>query len=212
MAKTRSQTRNEANKKKLAQNLKKTIKKNTLTIGKTVLKDCFIRLERIDSNVVIKNKTIAKNAESDVNGYNLRKKNLPVQLPAQKKQNPPKSLSQIVAKHQSVLHTSKAIRIWDELKQRHLNASLLVDQIVCARMAGHRPWPAKVLKFQKNGTQLFFYGTNEIGIVKKAEIVSYRYCKDVIDEYLKVQLFGLCSKTLDYHMKFVKAVKEVSGV
>lgn len=211
MAKTRAQARkNTATQSKLAQSLKKktvkknTLKKNTATIVcGVVLKECFIRLERVNLKAMMQ--SIKK---EEVKSYNLRIKN----TCATKKIVQPRSLNQIVAISQAALYTSKAIRIWDEVKKRHLKATLSIDQIVCARMSGHRPWPAKISKFQKNGTQLFFYGTDETGTVKRAEIVPYFSCKDVIDEYLKVPISDLSSKTLHYHMKFVKAVREVGGI
>lgn len=208
MAKTRSQTRNDALQSKLSKNLKKkTSKKNIVSFGnRVVLKDCFIRLDRVDLNLI--NKSTKKEEPNEKKSYDLRiKKPCPPKEIVQ-----PRSLKQIVAISQAALYTSKAIRIWDGMKKRYLKESLSVDQIVCARMSGHRPWPAKILKFQKNGTQLFFFGTHDTGLVKRAEIVPFHSCKEVIDEYLKVPFSDLSSKTLDYHMKFVKAVRESSCI
>lgn len=214
MAKTRAQTRKEESEKKLAKNLKKkSTKKGTIRIGETVLKSCTIRLERIDLNTVNNvNRNVPKNAENGTKKYDLRTKNLCSANNSQAKVVPPKSIKQIVAISQAALHTAKAIRIWENIKKQHTKDILTVSQLVCARMSGHRPWPAKILKFQKNGIQLKFYGTNETGTVKRAEVVAYFPCKDVVDEYLKVPMSDLSSRTLDYHMKYIKAVKEVSCI
>lgn len=213
MAKTRAQTRKESE-KKLAKSLKKSVpKKNTIRIGETIIKSCTVRLERVDLKAVNDaSQNVHKQTENNTNNYNLRTKNSSNASDSQTKVViPAKSVKQLVAISKAALHTAKAIRIWDNIKKQHTKDVLTVDQIVCARMAGHRPWPSKILKFQKNGVQLLFYGTNETGIVKKAEIISYYSCKDVINEYLKVPKSDLSSKTLEYHMQFLKAVREVSG-
>lgn len=97
-------------------------------------------------------------------------------------------------------------------KKENPNALVKTSDIVCARMSGHRPWPAKVLEFKRNGTLLKFYGTGEIGTVKKSEIVPYKFCPEIIAEYLKVPIHNLCQRTQLYHLSFVKAIREVSCI
>lgn len=118
-----------------------------------------------------------------------------------------------MATSQAALFTSRAVRLWQVMKKDHKNLiTLKIGDVVCGRMAGHRPWPAKIISFEKNGTQLHFFGTNETGCVKKSEIIPIEFCSTMIQEYLKVPTRDLCSKTLTYHMLFVKATKEVSGI
>lgn len=127
---------------------------------------------------------------------------------------PKKSLNQIVALSQMALQTSKAIRMWDILKKQFVSSkvNLIVGQIVSGRMSGHRPWPAKIESFERNGVLLKFYGTNERGVVKKAEIVPCEQCKEVLYQFLRVPISNIPSKTLNYHMSFIKACREISYV
>lgn len=67
--------------------------------------------------------------------YSLRDKVTPVPVKIQKK-----PLNQIIATSQAALFTSRAIRIWDNAKKLQAKKfELKIDDIVCARMAGHRP-------------------------------------------------------------------------
>lgn len=227
MAKTRSQTKiqtalpqsKRAN--KLSQNLKHktTIKKSSLP------RDCCVKLMRIDVNGIdwkridVKKINLSKcdlgfpkikkafgQKKFDSKGYNLRKKAAPKPLPDPK----PKSMNQIIASSNTALYTSRAIRMWDAIKKKK-NIAIEKNDVVCARMAGHRPWPSKVTDFKRNGVILKFYGTHEIGLVKKSEIVPINLCQEMISEYLKIPTNNVSTKTLLYHMSFIKATKEISS-
>lgn len=172
---------------------------------------CSVRLTRLSQNeiaIMLHGKT--KNDKFEPNKYDLRKRAAPSEAKTVK---PINNVRTLVAASQMAFYTAKAIRIWDDLKKKNgkNTISLQVDQIVCARMAGHRPWPSKVLKTQKNGIQLFFFGTNEIGVVKRSEIVPYEFCHDVIEQYLKAPTCNVSTRTLMYHLSFVKACKELTG-
>lgn len=119
-----------------------------------------------------------------------------------------------MATSQAALFTSRAVRLWEVLKKDKNKKvmELKIGDVVCGRMAGHRPWPAKIISFRKNGTELHFFGTNETGCIKKSEIMPIEFCSTVIQEYLKVPTRDLCLKILNYHMLFVKATREVSGI
>lgn len=216
MAKTRSQTRNET---KAAPKLKTPVnsfKKPKINIKKKNLNekpvfimrdcfDCFVRLEQIDSTLLKKYKLQNKN---DSNNQ--------AQAREEKKETPPKSLKPsilaIVASSQSALYTSRAVRLWEQKKKEIFNAPLHVNALVCARMAGHRPWPAIIVEIKKNGTLLRFYGSHNVGIVKKSEIIPYEFCKDIIAQYLKIPTHNLCPKTQLYHSSFIKATREISCI
>lgn len=164
MAKTRSQTRIQAQTqaKVTTRSLKQKLKKNTTlkqcdtNLKKKiqsfpVMKECFIRLDRIDL--------------TRVDSLNVRKKyNLRKSLHCkteEKKEMPPKplktSVGLTVALSQSALYTSRAARLWEKKKKEiSSNVSLQIDDVVCSRMAGHRPWPAKIVEFKRNGTLLRF--------------------------------------------------------
>lgn len=199
MAKTRAQSRAE-NSKKLNANLKPN--KRVKTYVK--LKECFIRLDRIDVNSF-------QVLGSEKTEYSLRKRasNPVVKIP---KLKPEKKLNQIVALSQSALYTSRAARLWETIKKQYdqQNVKIKIDDIVFARMAGHRPWPSKLIEFRRNGVHVKFFGTNEVGTLKKIEIVPYELCQEMIEQYLKVPIADLSARTLMYHMSFIKAIKEVS--
>lgn len=165
-----------------------------------ILKQVVIRLSIIDLselNLINSQKITANKKKSEQKFSEMKKKSKP--------------LSQVVALSQAALFTSRAVRFWEKIKQMQ-NKNVSIDDLVSARMAGHRPWPAKIQEFKRNGTQVKFYGTNETGLVKKSEIIPYKFCQDVIAEYLKVPTSDLTVKSLSYHMLFIKATKEVSCV
>lgn len=230
MAKTRSQTKHQREmpqRPNLSRNLKhkKTMKKSNLP---AVIKNCSIKLTKIDVHRIDWNRFDIKQIDlskihlgfpkveqalgqkkTGCKGYNLRKIATPKPEPILKPAS--KSMNKIVASSNVALYTSRAIRMWEALK-KHNKVEIKENDTVCARMAGHRPWPSKVLQFKTNGVLMKFHGTGEIGLVKKAEILPINLCQDVIDEYLKIPRIGLSSKTLLYHMSFIKAAKEISCI
>lgn len=168
---------------------------------KQYLKEVRVSLTRTDMS-----QYIAANKNSKIDST---KKNQPESF----KNKETKNLKQIVALSQSALYCARAVRLWDQLKKNiDKNIKFALNDIVCARMSGHRPWPAIISEFKKNGTVLKFFGSHDSGIVKKSEIVHFHLCKDIIAEYLKVPIADLCVKTLNYHLLFIKATKEVSCI
>lgn len=214
MAKTRSQTRNQAPQKQTTRKNGVAKRKPKYSKAKQnntpVLKECVVRLQRIDLKKYLNESCEAKQSPART-VYKLRERK-ETQPPVKML---PKSLQQLVASSQAALYTSRAVRMWDKLKKEISGSNknvLKVDDIVCARMTGHRPWPAKILSFKKNGTELHFFGTNNKGCVKKSDVILIDFCAEVIEEYLKVPKDDLCMKTLHYHMSFVKAAREISGL
>lgn len=172
-----------------------------------VLKECFVRLDRMDMT-----KYRSSIEQPVTTKYKLRERTV-IDETLKKLPRQPKPINQIVALSQAALYTSKAVRIWEQIKKVVLTQKIQikVNDIVCGRMAGHRPWPSKVVEFKRNGTQLHFFGSHDIGLVKKIEIVPIELCKEMIDTYLQVPVENLHIKTLSYHMSFIKAVREISS-
>lgn len=204
MAKTRSQTRKEATSKKkvLTKKLKPQATSNCSVQLKRLTETDFAQLMKAEDFVRFK-----KANEIPKKKYELRNRENVKKIESK----PKKRFNQIVAMSQSALYTSKAIRLWDKLTENFVKSKgkLHVEQIVCGRMSGHRPWPAKVQSFGRNGVSLFFYGTNELGIVKKSEIIPYDLCKEVLQQYLNVPTSNMPIKTLNYHTLFIKACREL---
>lgn len=212
MAKTRSQTRNQIQSKKTSTNLHY-VSNGSKAIF--VAKEFQIRINKLDISKL--QHSLAETTPVSLSNrpqYNLRQRNNSDQAAIQKNEvKPMKSLNQIVAMSQAALYTARATRMWDQIKkQKENNFKLNVDDIVVGRMAGHRPWPCKIIGIQKIGIKLSFFGTHDIGVIKKAEIVPFVHCKEMIDEYLKVPISDLSTRTLNYHLSFVKATKEVSCI
>lgn len=205
MAKTRAQTR--------AQTRKKTeVTSNQINnFKKMKMKECCIRLDKLTPNQInemINKKTIKICVDKEKKTYELRKR---VTNPVISIQKPKKSINQIVAMSQSALHTSKAIRLWDKLKKQYEKkpVHLYLDQVVCARMSGYRPWPAEIKSFEKNGVSVLFFGTYEKGLLRRADVLPYETCKEVIDEYLQIRISEASS---NMHVLFVKACRETSCI
>lgn len=213
MAKTRSQSKADSAKKssfdfkisKTSNQIKKT-NRQTSQVSIPRIVECFVRLTKLDKNVIANLTAPRKLIDDQPKNVRVLRERKSPQLTIK----PKKNLSQIVAISKAALHTSKAMRVWEQLKKQNSKEKLVINQMVLARMSGHRPWPAKVTQFKKNGLCLFFFGTSEIGVVKRAEIIPLILCKEVIEEYLKISVSQLSSKSLSYHMQFVKACKEIS--
>lgn len=200
MAKARSQSRIEASSKKLKKKMKE-------------YQNCYVRLNRLkpdEIKILLIGQSSSIDKPKSMKKYDLRKRMPNINVVVEK---PNKSLMKIVAASQAALCTAKAMRIWEALKKQSYKEKiqLNVNQIVCARMSGHRPWPARIISFEKIGTKIIFYGTRELGIVKKSEIIAYEMCKDMLEQYLKVPVSDICNRTLHYHLSFLKACKEVIG-
>lgn len=218
MAKTRSQSKKKSESKsidakQLTKNFKKTKSKAKEIIVPRQFQSCRVKLNRISQeqiNLWLSGPMQTDNCikPNDKKKYGLRNRTPTVVAP----KSAQKSLKQLVVASQMAFCTSKAIRIWDNLKKQteKQKINLKVDQIVCARMSGHRPWPSKIVAFQKNGIKLKFFGTHDIGVVKKCEVIPYEMCGDVLEQYLKIGI-DMTNNRLNYHLSFIKACKETSS-
>lgn len=146
------------------------------------------------------------------NNYSLRKRVPLVCSPIIPFKRAQKSFKEIAVASQMALCTAKAIRIWENLTKENAknNVPLKIGQIVCARMSGHRPWPSKIVSFQKNGIKLTFFGTHKTGTVKKSEVIPYEQCRDVLEQYLKVPISNVTNNRIYYHLSFIKACSETT--
>lgn len=222
MAKTRAQTRRENDKlPKIARTSQISKEKRAKTRNPKVshgVKSCHVQLTNLSAATIKRMIGDIENGTTDDvtrNVANNQSRNLrPRPPPKIIEKAPRKPLNQIVALSQAALCTSKAIRIWDSLKkdQKMNDFKLKENDIVCARMTGHRPWPAKVEAFNRNGVLLMFYGTNEKGTVKRAEVIPFSLCKLMLEQYMKIPSTEVANKTLTYHLSFLKACREVACI
>lgn len=233
MAKTRSQT-----KKEIAERNKKESRTlNSDLKGRYNVKSCKIVLERIDYNELLTKLEFKTDAQVAVESTDEKKMSKSSQLPENfnsthvtpqssssstdspqnleitaneiKKPKQNDKFTQLVANTQFTLRSAKALRIWESLKKMQTNLNLKLNQIVCARMSGYRPWPGIVKKIKKNGIDIKFFGTNNIGPVKCSEILPFDLCGDMLFEYSCIQHDGLSAKSAMYQLSFEKACKEV---
>lgn len=137
--------------------------------------------------------------------YSLRKREIPKPSIETKKI---KSSGQIVPR--SNLFGAQAKNKWKKAQQQFKLSKEILHEglIVVAHMAGHRPWPGKITSFHKNGVEIRFFGSNNSGLVKKAEIIPFKYCSEVLLEYLKTQINGNAKDTM-YQLMFNKACSEI---
>lgn len=206
MAKTRSQSRTEQSCSSLKPKLSQKLKQKKCKLP--VIRECYVILPRNNTKDITL--LSQNNTQTHTKSYNLRAKVVPTASAiTERKEKASKSLKQLVALSQAALYTSKAARLWEALKKQKRD-KVQVNDIVCARMAGHRPWPGKVNSFSKKGTLIEFFGTHNSGYVKQTEIIPFHLCKDVLSEYMKVPIADLCVKTMSYHLSFTKAIREVS--
>lgn len=86
---------------------------------------------------------------------------------------------------------------------RAANTPIREDDLVLAKMKSYSPWPARVDGFSKNKKRMnvYFYGTNNTGIVDAVEVVKFEQCHDVIK-------LLLLRKISEFH----KAVREIESI
>lgn len=177
--------------KKLIENKKKS-SLNVIGLKKKYnIKDCVVKLNRINIEKVEKfdfniNVRIRKNV------VNIGKKQLFLTDPAQRLnislgiQN-----CDIVMKCCNIIKPKKVVvkslnnfidDAWRKIKMDNIGNEVRVGDIVLAKMTGFKPWPAKVESFTKNkaGSRVFFFGTNNRGPVRANEIVQLERTNDVI--------------------------------
>lgn len=149
MAKTRSQSRCEnVAPSKIASNSSQISKekKKVHKPKKNQMKICRVSLIRLSATALermigdIENSSANKPPRSVENDQTRSLR--PRAPPKIVEKVPKKALNQIVVLSQAALCTSKAIRIWDNLKKdQKMNEIKVIEQdIVCARMAGRLHW------------------------------------------------------------------------
>lgn len=178
------------------QNLKKKVtdkvKRNNY---KFKIKDCFVKLTRLDRNklndflngektynidinihnnkIGVGNKTVcltgthSANIELKVNWNEMLIECCTLAQPYVTK---PKTLTQLI-------NTA-----WRKCKIANKGMELVPGQIVLAKMKGYSPWPAVIREFNKNKKriQLYFFGTNNNGHAGVVEVVLFELCTDVV--------------------------------
>lgn len=99
-------------------------------------------------------------------------------------------------------------RAWREAKkcQQNDDAKLEIGQLVVTKMKSYAPWPAQIRAFSKNckRTEVYFFGTANIGMVDTSETVHLKHAHDVIRLLLL--------RKISYYMKAVKELERVCGV
>lgn len=73
--------------------------------------------------------------------------------------------------------------IWISLTSQGFNAE--IGSVVCAKMATFWPWPAQIIKYQKDKCRVKFFGDLKEGTVKRLQCVPFHQCHTVIFHYLK---------------------------
>lgn len=74
-------------------------------------------------------------------------------------------------------------RAWSDLKKKSTK-QFNKDDIVCARVRGFRPWPAKIESIVLTSVKVKFFGCNTHGIVSVSECVPIVECTELILELL----------------------------
>lgn len=73
--------------------------------------------------------------------------------------------------------------IWISLTSQGFNTE--IGSIVCAKMATYWPWPAQIIKLQKDKCRVKFFGDLREGTVKRLQCVPFDHCHTIIFHYLK---------------------------
>lgn len=126
------------------------------------LLDCFVRLEKLNIDELV------KKTKPQVSALAVRNER-PVQI------------------RKNIDHTKLANKLWNAVKKREKTAPPpKIGQIILAKMRTYRPWPAVILNDDK--TTVFwvrFLGKGTEGSVPKKECVSFEKTLECIQEYLK---------------------------
>lgn len=195
----------------------KSITNNKKLIKQFNLKECSVKLERLKTphenifkkriNLSIKNGKLKVNdVEIDeicerVYNFELKISRNDVQViknvPAMKIEPP--RIQKVAAKTLQQL-TDQA---WRECKKKKKEDKtvLTIDQFVMAKMSGYSPWPGQIKSFTKtrSSAQIYFFGSNNSGGVKEAEIVPF------IDSHEVIRLILLRPR----QSEFAKGIREI---
>lgn len=97
---------------------------------------------------------------------------------------------------------------WRAAKKCHKNSNrkLEIDQMVITKMKSYSPWPAVIRAFSKNPkrAEVYFYGTDNTGMVDIAETVDCTHARDVIRLLLL--------RKIPFYSKAVLELERASGV
>lgn len=86
-------------------------------------------------------------------------------------------------KNNAVISTTQMTAIlWRELTLKGFDIE--IGMIVCAKMVTFWPWPAQVIKFQKNRARVKFFGDLREGSVVKNQCVPFINCHHIIFNYI----------------------------
>lgn len=78
--------------------------------------------------------------------------------------------------------TQMSTILWRELTMRFTELS--VGMIVCAKMSTFWPWPAQIVRFQRDRVYVKFFGDLRTGSVPKNQCVPYPHCQNIIQNYV----------------------------
>lgn len=229
---------NKKTNKRVTKRVKKSPNKSN---SKYKLKDCFVRLEKIDHlinqiknkekrseciqhfNFEIKDGILNIDNQHNINGidgtFNITmkiKSNQITVMPSESedpKPAPSSSLTKLISDHCRIAETKVKPMIvktlnqlidesWREhKKQKKIDKiALKENDLVMAKMSGYPPWPGRIISFTKNrkSTRVYFYGTDNSGIVREDEITQFESSCKVIRLLLLRRLGG-----------FSKGVREI---
>lgn len=198
--------------KKLIKNTKKSSSKVVDLKKKFNIKDCFVKLNRIE---VKRDERIELtfNLKIRKNVVQIGKKKLFLSDPSQKI-----NVSLGVEKFDIVVKCCNIVKLqnnnvkslndlidaaWRKVKKENRNNEIHVGDIVLGKMKGFKPWPARVESFTKTKTSstLYFFGTHNRGPVAVSELVAFNSTHEVIRlMLLRIGLEG-------YHKGIIEAEK-----
>lgn len=150
------------------------IKRKATTVNKIhpkyKFKECSIKLNRLSQSEIQSH--LQPSSLSSSSKYNLRQKKVQKNAPI------PCTSIQVNVNERQVAVVPKSNVIWrDLLKQTY---DFRPTDIVLAKMANFRPWPARINSIYKVGNVLkcyvLFYGTHQIGSVLKSQCVKFDAC------------------------------------
>lgn len=103
-----------------------------------------------------------------------------------KKSEPSQSLERVKSKTMSEYVPRNSEKIWRQLIANEIEVN--INDIVCARMMGFKPWPARVVNVYKKSKGLQaawveFFGTFQVGEVLRSNCVPFLLCNSLLMSY-----------------------------
>lgn len=139
------------------------------------------------------NRSVQQTNAPAAKSYNLRSTKNP-----EKFNSTPINKSYKIEKQLATIHDIPSVQTIFNQCKKNVVGKVQVGQLVLAKMRSYSPWPARVMEIIGKRANVFFFGTNQHGIVNVSDCVSAELCGQLV-----LKLLGSSNR------KYARAVREM---